>query len=235
MSNSVTLNLATVPGGNVILTDTVSGVDAQVVKIGFSVAGQAPVQVSGTNPMPVALSGTVPVSVAAPVTVTGTVGISGTPAVNATVVGGTIAAGTAGSPSANVVTVQGAASMTPVQITPAPIGSIVKIVSAASSVNLTAIKAAAGQLLGGYLYNNNAAARFVHFYNKAAGSVTVGTDVPLFTLGIAPNSALNLGSLSIVEGEGFTTAMSLAITTGPSDTDTGQTSANDVNGFIQYL
>lgn len=55
-----------------------------------------------------------------------------------------------------------------------------------------AVKASAGQLYGYYAYNPEAAVTFVHFYNTAAGSVTVGTTNPLFTLAIPPGSAANL-------------------------------------------
>jgi hypothetical protein len=55
-----------------------------------------------------------------------------------------------------------------------------------------AIKASAGQLYGYYAYNPEAAVTFVHFYNVAAASVTVGTTAPLFTLAIPAGSAANL-------------------------------------------
>lgn len=54
------------------------------------------------------------------------------------------------------------------------------------------IKASAGQLYGYYLYNPEAAVTFVHFYNTAQGSVTVGTTNPLFSLAIPAGSAANL-------------------------------------------
>lgn len=56
------------------------------------------------------------------------------------------------------------------------------------------IKASAGKLYGYYAYNPEAAVTFVHFYNTAAASVTVGTTNPLFTLAIPPGSAANLFS-----------------------------------------
>jgi len=37
------------------------------------------------------------------------------------------------------------------------------------------IKATSGYLQGYYIYNPNATAQFVHFYNTPAASVTVGT------------------------------------------------------------
>lgn len=54
------------------------------------------------------------------------------------------------------------------------------------------IKASAGNLYGYFLYNPEAAVTFVHFYNTAAASVTVGTTNPLFTIPIPAGSAANL-------------------------------------------
>ena len=70
-----------------------------------------------------------------------------------------------------------------------------------------AIKASAGVLKGYYIYNPNAAAAFVCFYNVASGSVTVGTTNPLFMLTIPPTSAANLW---MPDGVAFSTAMSWA-------------------------
>lgn len=55
-----------------------------------------------------------------------------------------------------------------------------------------AVKASAGQVFGYYAYNPNATAQFIHFYNTAAGSVTVGTTNPLFTLTIPALAGANL-------------------------------------------
>ena len=54
------------------------------------------------------------------------------------------------------------------------------------------IKATTGNLYGYYIYNPNATAQFVQFYNTAAASVTVGTTNPLFMLTIPATSAANL-------------------------------------------
>lgn len=54
------------------------------------------------------------------------------------------------------------------------------------------IKASAGQLYGYFINNPNAAVSFVHFYNTAAASVTVGTTNPLFSLQLPATSAANL-------------------------------------------
>lgn len=55
-----------------------------------------------------------------------------------------------------------------------------------------AVKASAGALFGYYAYNPESAVTFVHFYNTAAASVTVGTTNPLFTIAIPATSAANL-------------------------------------------
>jgi hypothetical protein len=72
-----------------------------------------------------------------------------------------------------------------------------------------AIKASAGSLYGYYIYNPNATAAFVQFYNTASGSVTVGTTSPLFMLAIPATAGANL---MFTHGVAFGTAMSWAAT-----------------------
>lgn len=55
-----------------------------------------------------------------------------------------------------------------------------------------AIKASRGQLWGYYIYNPNATAQFVLFYNVAAAGVTVGTTVPQIMLTIPATAGANL-------------------------------------------
>lgn len=85
-----------------------------------------------------------------------------------------------------------------VVIAPATSGGLTTVMASGSdgSTALTStaqvVKASAGQLFGYYIYNPNSSAQFVHFYNTAAASVTVGTTNPLFTLTIPATSAANL-------------------------------------------
>ena len=73
------------------------------------------------------------------------------------------------------------------------------------------IKGSAGQVYGYYIYNPNSSATFVHFYNTAAASVSVGTTNPLFSLTIPATSAANL---ALPYGILFTNAgFSIAATT----------------------
>jgi len=98
MSN-ITLNAGT--GGATLGTDTVTAVDYQIVKIGFSVAGAAPVQVSASNALPVVQTGALPAgaNVIGGVTQSGTwavtanIGTTGTLALDASVTGLQVAQG----------------------------------------------------------------------------------------------------------------------------------------------
>jgi hypothetical protein len=55
-----------------------------------------------------------------------------------------------------------------------------------------AVKSSAGQLYGYYAYNPEAAVSFVHFYNTAQASVTVGTTNPMFTIALPAGAAANM-------------------------------------------
>lgn len=73
-----------------------------------------------------------------------------------------------------------------------------------------AVKSGAGQLYGWYIYNPESAVSFVHFWDAAVGSVTVGSTAPKFTLPIPAGGAANvLGP----HGIPFATAITVAATT----------------------
>lgn len=80
-------------------------------------------------------------------------------------------------------------------------------------------------VFGYYFYNANAALRYVKFYNATAANTTVGTTTPVITLPLPPTTA---GHVTFPEGIGFSTALSLAATTGLADNDTGAPGANEV-------
>lgn len=87
-----------------------------------------------------------------------------------------------------------------VQVTPATTGGLSTAMFSGSDgssilvATAQVVKASAGQLFGYYAYNPEAAVTFVHFYNVAAASVTVGTTNPQMTLAIPAGSAANLMS-----------------------------------------
>lgn len=74
----------------------------------------------------------------------------------------------------------------------------------------TAVKAAAGQVYGWYIYNPNASAVYVQFFNTATGSTTVGTTTPVYSIGIPATSGANVFNAI---GIAHSTAITIAITT----------------------
>lgn len=109
-------------------------------------------------------------------------------------------------------------------------GDTIGKVLSAGSTNATSLKASAGQVYEYDLYNNAAYAVFIHFYNKASAP-TVGTDVPVFTIGLAATSGRHT---QIGNGLPFATGIAYAITKGAADTDSVAVLAADVTGFIGY-
>ena len=124
MSDNTTLNAGS--GGDVIATDDIGGIKHQLVKIEYGDADSA-TQVSASNPLPVSLASVPSHAVTNAGTFATQAAQSGT--WNITNVSGTVslptgaataakqpALGTAGSASADVVTVQGIASMTALKV-----------------------------------------------------------------------------------------------------------------------
>lgn len=87
------------------------------------------------------------------------------------------------------------------------------------------VKTSAGQVYGYFFANLNAALRYLKFYNAAAASVTVGTTTPVLTFPLPANSS---GHISFPVPIAFSTAISVAATTGLADSDTGAPGANEV-------
>lgn len=100
--------------------------------------------------------------------------------------------------------------------------SIYHLVSAATT-NATNVKASAGQLYGWYIYNSNAAARKVSFYNTA-GTPTVGTSV-IFSIVVPPTSGANVFSET---GISFATGIGIGTSTGLADSDATAVALNDL-------
>jgi hypothetical protein len=104
-----------------------------------------------------------------------------------------------------------------------------KKVNSAASTNSTLLQAGASTALRVALTNNTAATKYLKLYDKATAPV-VGTDVPLCTLGIPPNAALNVQDLRLCGALG----LGYGITGAAADNDTTVTAVNDVTGLIQY-
>jgi hypothetical protein len=154
------------------------------------------------------------------------------------------AIGTAGTPSTDVITIQGTASMTAIKTdgsaTTQPVSGTVtanagtgtlatKTVPQTSggmplpfsaSVNATKqqVKGSAGQVYGYHILNNTAAIAYMQVFDKASASVTVGTTTPDYVI---PLPASFGATLEISTGVAHANGITVACTT----TRTGSTGA----------
>jgi hypothetical protein len=178
---------------------------------------------SGTT-LPVTASQATASNLNATVVGTGTFAVQASQAtassLNATVVG----AGSAGSANAGVMTIQGIASMTPVQATlvPATSGGL-SIVSniVANNTTSVAVKASAGQLYGVQAFNNGTTIVYIKLYNATQGSTTCGSGTPVARYMIpAPSSGGSGFVFEMPNGMAFSTAITYCVTGGIADNDT---------------
>jgi hypothetical protein len=94
------------------------------------------------------------------------------------------------------------------------------------------VKGSAGQLYKLRITNNSTSVRYLKLYNLAHASVTVGTSTVMDTIVLPP--AASAGTPTVLTeafggmGLAFSTALTLAATTGLADNDTGAPGANDV-------
>lgn len=112
-----------------------------------------------------------------------------------------------------------------VQVVPATSGGalIYRLFSAATT-NGNNIKASAGQLFGGFVYNAAASVKYLKFYNKASAP-TIGTDTPVMTIPLPATTLINLEQVLGVE---FTTGIGIGVSGALADNDTTAVAANDV-------
>jgi len=106
-----------------------------------------------------------------------------------------------------------------------------RIVGAAGD-NKTALKASAGRLYHASLTNLAAYPLYMHFYNTAAASVTVGTTACVYTVACQASATtqLDLGAIGYYfSNAGFT----VSVTKGGLDSDATATLANDF--YAQFL
>lgn len=98
------------------------------------------------------------------------------------------------------------------------------------------VKATAGRIYWIHAINLSAAPRYLKFYNATVGNVIVGTTVPDLTFPIpSPGDANGAGfTISIPNGIGFDTAITIAATTGLADNDSGAPGDNEVIVNLGY-
>ena len=93
------------------------------------------------------------------------------------------------------------------------------------------IKGTAGQLFGFFLYNLASSSVYIKFYNATAATVVVGTTTPVLTI---PLDADQGAVVEFTNGIAFSTAITVAATTGVADSDTGAPGANEVIANVFY-
>lgn len=98
---------------------------------------------------------------------------------------------------------------------------------AAATTNATSVKATAGKICEGWVFNTSAATKFLKLYNKASAP-TVGTDVPVMTLPIPAGQGIALGSIFGIFGKYFSTGIAYALTGAAADNDATAIAAGDV-------
>lgn len=104
-----------------------------------------------------------------------------------------------------------------------------KQVSAATT-NAASIKGSAAKLYSAIANNQNAAVRYLKLYNKATAP-TVGTDVPVLTLALQPNSTQ---SFQWPNGLDFPTGLAMALTTEATDAGSTAVAVNEHVTNISY-
>lgn len=93
------------------------------------------------------------------------------------------------------------------------------------------VKATFGQLYWYHFANLASSLRYLKFYNATAAGVTVGSTPPVMTIPLPKESA---GHVPIPQGFAFSTAITVAATTGLADADTGAPGANEVVVNLGY-
>ena len=110
-------------------------------------------------------------------------------------------------------------------------GNLSHIISAGTNPDAVLVKSGPVELLKLWIFNVNAAARFVKLYNKATAPV-VGTDTPVATFGVGGATTgvannIDLGQHPELAGA-FTLGLGVGISTAAADSDTGAPTAGDV-------
>ena len=125
-------------------------------------------------------------------------------------------------PAASSVTAHEGTPVTPTAYT----------LNSAATTNAVAVKASAGTVYAVAVTNTSATVKYLKIYNKATAP-TVGTDVPLITIPIAPTAIANITWAD--KGLRFATGIGIATTTGIAHTDTNAVAANDLQITISYI
>lgn len=101
-------------------------------------------------------------------------------------------------------------------------------VHTAATTNATSIKTGSGLILGFYLFNSSASAVYLKLFDKASAPI-VGTDTPLFTVGIPAGGGC---CPLFTNGIDFQAGIAYAVTGSAADGDTTAVAAAALTGMI---
>ena len=110
--------------------------------------------------------------------------------------------------------------------------STYKLISLAST-NANVVKASGGNLYSIVAIGLTSTVRYLKIYSKATAP-TVGTDVPLMTIPIPANTQGAGVAIPFAMGVNFPLGISIAITSGSADNNTGSVGAGDVIVNLTY-
>lgn len=166
--------------------------------------------------------------------------------------------GTAGSADSQVMSVQGIASMTPIQVqsnsanlaTQTTLASILTAVelidndqtgaslhhriSVGTTEDEHEVKGSAGRLFAINVTNTNAAVRYLRCANQVIGSTTPGTTTVFYGMAIPGNTTgAGFGVQFGSKGIAFSTGLTCWLVTGAAETDVAEVAANEIN--VNYV
>lgn len=101
--------------------------------------------------------------------------------------------------------------------------TVYRLISAATT-NGNLVRTQGGRVAGWVITNTAASARYVKLYDKAT-SPTVGTDVPVVTIGLPANGR---SEFAVPGNFSFANGIGIGITGAAADSDTTAVAANDV-------
>lgn len=222
--------------GTVSTLTTLSQFGGNAINLGNGTVGTGTLRVTlasdGTGVVAATQSGTWNVGTVSTVTTVSQFGGNAINLGNGTVGTGTLRVTLASDSTGQVALAAGSATVGNVGLVTRTSGglSISRVISAATT-NATSAKGSAGQVYSIMASNTNASARYLKLYNKASAP-TVGSDTPVMTILIPPNSSGVVGQWP--HGIAFGTGIAYAITTGVADADTGAVSANENVVHVMY-
>ena len=151
-----------------------------------------------------------------------------------TTVANGVAAGTAGAPGTQVLSVQGIAAMTPLQVSVGPPAgaSFTNAIAPATPASVT-LKGAAGNLLSLTAVNTSATTVYIKFFDTAA-AVTLGTTSATFQIPVPGNTGGAGVTVNRTLPRAFANAIKYAVTGGVSLTDNTAITANTVVVDIDF-